>query len=74
MLTSKHMHQVRLPNALGYCVFSSIMFNFGSILFWMLSKTYLPENETLLLLYGFITGTVFLNTARNYIKSIDKFY
>ncbi len=72
MLSCRHMRQIRPQNALLFSLFSSVLFNLGSILFWMLSKAYLPDNETFLILYGIGSGFVLLSIGKNYLKSIDR--
>ena len=66
------MSKTSVENAIGFAVFSSVMFNFGSVLFWSFTKNYLPENEKLLALYGILSGVSFIYIAKSYIKLIEK--
>ena len=71
MLSKEHMKKVQFNKAVGYSVFTSVFFNFGSILLWMLSKTYLPENRYLLFAFGYASGYGLLKLAESYTNSID---
>lgn len=65
------MKSTQIQYALGYGAFGSILFNLGSILFWSLSKAYLPDNEYFLVIYGFLTSVAFLKCAKSYLDLID---
>ena len=65
------MKLMRTHQALGYSTFGAIIFNFGSILFWMFSKAYLPENSLLLIHYGVLSGALLLYTTKTYFDNVD---
>ena len=73
LFTRKHMRKLETQNALGYSLFGSVAFNFGSILFWTFTKTYLPENELIYSVFGYGSGLAFLSIARSYFELVDKF-
>jgi hypothetical protein len=54
-----------------YSAFGSLMFNFGSILFWCICKVYLPENDALRLPYAFASAATIMYIGRSYLKVID---
>jgi len=71
MLSKDHMKKVQFNKAVGYSVFSGVFFNFGSILLWMLSKAYLPENKYLLFVFGYLSGYGLVKVAESYTNTID---
>ncbi|CAF0869280.1 unnamed protein product [Brachionus calyciflorus] len=71
IFTSKHMKNTKLRYAIGFSAFESVMFNFGTILTWSLSKVYLPDNEFINLCFGLLSGAFLLYSARNYLKFVD---
>ena len=71
MFSLKHIRNLKTQYGLGFSLFGSVMFNFGSILFWMISKAYLPDDQFLLFNYGIMTGLTMLYTARMYFDSIE---
>ena len=74
MLSQQHLKKnLQVNQAIGYAAFSAIFFNFGSILIWMLSKTYLPDNRIILLAYGIISGMGLLYTATSYAEILDRY-
>ncbi len=72
LLSQNHMQSRRFEKstAIFYSLFGATIFNLGSILFWMLSKTYLTDNQAILLLYGFITGSGMLYAVRSFFNTI----
>ena len=73
LFTRKHMRKLDTRHALGYSLFGSVAFNFGSILFWTFTKTYLPENELIYSVFGYASGLAFLSIARSYFEMVDTF-
>jgi hypothetical protein len=71
LLSQRHLKKIPTNEAIGFAAFGSVFFNFGSILIWMLSKTYLPDNRVILLVYGVFSGMGLLYTARSYSEIID---
>ena len=47
------------------------MFNFGSILFWVYTKSYLPDNSFIMFIYGLLSGAGLLFIAERYLNEID---
>ncbi len=66
------MRNVEISQALLYSTMGSVMFNFGSILIWSLSRVYLPENTTFLIFYGYLSSFTLISIARSYIHILDK--
>ena len=71
MFSLKHINNLKPHYAIGFSLFGSVMFNFGSILFWSISKAYLPDDQFLLFNYGLLTGLLMLHGARTYFDSIE---
>jgi hypothetical protein len=70
--TSKHLINVKSDSeGYLYSVFTSLMFNLGSILLWCLSKIYLPDNNAIRISYGLASSMALLYIAKSYFNHID---
>ncbi len=71
LFTRRHMKELEVSEALVYSTLGSVLFNFGSILFWSIGRFYLPENDTLLVGFGIVSGALLLAQARSYLRHVD---
>ncbi|XP_076449422.1 uncharacterized protein LOC143285866 [Babylonia areolata] len=71
MFGSSHLRQAPINRRILYSVFGSFLFNFGSVLFWATSKTFLPAKPGLLAMFGLASGFVLLYVGKEYVDYID---
>jgi hypothetical protein len=68
----RHLGNVRNEyEKYGFPVFVATLFNLGSVLFWCLSKVYLPDSDTLKFTYGLASSAALVYIARSYVHMID---
>jgi hypothetical protein len=54
-----------------FSALGSIMFNFGSILFWALTKSILPDKTWMRILFACVSSFGFLAIGKEYLKAVD---
>ena len=72
LYSRKHLSKIEETEKFVYSSFYSLIFNFGSILFWCLSKAYLPDHDSLKLTFAIVSAVSFLYISRSYLKIVDK--
>ncbi|VDO97429.1 unnamed protein product [Soboliphyme baturini] len=71
MYYAKHMKRVTTSARVIYSVFTTILFNFGSVLFWATAKAVLPKNGAARMLFGVFTSFCFLAVGKDYCMYIN---
>ncbi|ELU03299.1 hypothetical protein CAPTEDRAFT_189613 [Capitella teleta] len=71
LYTSKHMKNMCTSKRVVYTAFGTVMFNFGSVLFWATSKKLLPKCKTFTMLFGLASGVALLAIGEMYLREID---
>uniref|UniRef100_A0A914USN5 Transmembrane protein n=1 Tax=Plectus sambesii TaxID=2011161 RepID=A0A914USN5_9BILA len=66
-----HMLRVAPRTRVMFSVFSSVMFNFGSVLLFATTKAVLPRNGLIKTIFGCLTSLALLSIGREYLTYID---
>jgi len=69
----QHLRQVSDSSRIIYSVYSTVLFNFGSILFWSAVADVLPRQNWIRVSFGILTSVCFLSVGREYLSFIDSF-
>lgn len=69
---SPHMRPMPVYNRIMFSAFGSVIFNFGSILFFATTKALLPDNNWLRIFFSMIASYGFLTIAKEYIDYVNK--
>ncbi|CAK5013385.1 unnamed protein product [Meloidogyne enterolobii] len=74
MFFRPHMHRLWRWRRVEYCVFSSVIFNFGSILLSIFLRDFLPKkwSQSVRSFFGISLSFFLLHRARRYINYIDQ--
>ncbi|XP_062603768.1 uncharacterized protein LOC134265560 [Saccostrea cucullata] len=64
---SRTLKKASEPKKILYSLYGSMMFNFGSVLFWGCCKRLLPRNVTLRALFGTLSACFLLIVGRDFL-------
>jgi len=67
----QHLRRVSDSSRIIYTAFATVMFNFGSILFWSAVADVLPRHKWMRVSFGLLTSICFLSVGREYLSYID---
>lgn len=67
----QHMRKVVPKTRVMYSVYSSVLFNFGSVLIWATTKAILPKNPWMRGVFGVLTSICLVAIGRDYLIYID---
>ena len=67
----KHMRQGTTYQRVLFSVFGTVLFNFGSVLFWATTRALVLKNDILRSLFGVGTGIAMLFIGKEYLDFID---
>jgi len=71
LYSRRHIGAAGTPARLVYSIFGSVMFNFGTVLFWATTKTLLPRNDPVRTLFGLLSGVALFAIGKRYLDYID---
>ena len=54
-----------------FSVFGSVMFNFGAVLIWATSKSFLPNVPALRIAFGALSGVCLCAMGKEYLEYVD---
>ncbi|KAL3876934.1 hypothetical protein ACJMK2_034714 [Sinanodonta woodiana] len=66
-----HLQRAPVKWRVVYSLFGTAIFNFGSVLFWGVCKTLMPESPILRFLFGLSSGVLLLFVGKRYLDYID---
>lgn len=72
LYTRRHMKPDSELKKLGFCVFGSVMFNFGTLLFLATLKNVAYDNDWFRVAVGVLATGGLLYTGKKYLKLIDE--
>lgn len=70
--TRPHLTAKSEKEKVVYSVFSSVLFNFGTVLLLATAKKLLPEHETTATLFGLATTGALFYIGKSYLNCIDE--
>lgn len=71
LYSRRHIRKVTLSRALFYSAFGSMLFNFGSLLFWGWGRAMLQGSPYLRAAFGLVSGGALLYAAQDYLQHVD---
>lgn len=72
LYTRTHIKKAPVYNRVMYSVCGSILFNFGSILFWAATKAILPQKSFIRFIFAFTSSLAIMSIGRDYLQYVDK--
>jgi hypothetical protein len=69
---SKHIQQLTTSKRVLYSTFGSVLFNFGSVLFWATAKKLMPQCRTFNIIVGVGSGVALLAIGEMYLRDTDE--
>ena len=67
-----HLQQAPVYQKILYSSFGSVIFNFGTLLFWVSAKKVLPDCPFTGLTFGLMSSCTFLFIGSHYLSYVDK--
>jgi hypothetical protein len=71
LFNCKHIRQAQDYNKIMYSVFGTLVFNFGSVLMWATTKSLMPENSAVRVLFGLVSGVGMILMGKEYLAYVD---
>lgn len=71
ILSRRHFRTMPFSKRLLYGTFGSLLFNYGSCLFWALGRSYLPRIPAVHVAFGLMSGGILLYIGQDYFHYID---
>lgn len=66
-----HMKLAPQYHRIMYSVYGSLVFNFGSVLLWAVTKALLPDSKVLRTIFALSTSICMLTIGKEYIDFVD---
>lgn len=66
------MKKLSQNSRIMYSVYAAVLFNFGSVLIWAVTKTILPPDSIVRAAFGILTSLCALGIGKEYLGYIDE--